>query len=108
MSSKPIFFDPPGRRGRVLSVLAWASGAISLISIAAFVLTLMIIDSPENSSTAPSKAPAIAVTRIAVTRGAVDPALLKSAHELAAELRERERTLAQPFQRSAAANLPID
>src|SRR5262245_37817307 len=103
MAPKPIFFDPTGRRGRVLSALAWASGAISLISIAAFVLTLVIIDWPENPSTAPSK-----VTATAVTRGAVDPTLLKSAHELAADLRERERTLAQPFQQNAAANLPID
>ena len=34
--------------------------------------------------------------------------MLKSAHELAAELRESERTLAQPPTRGAATNLPIN
>jgi cellulose synthase/poly-beta-1,6-N-acetylglucosamine synthase-like glycosyltransferase/peptidoglycan/xylan/chitin deacetylase (PgdA/CDA1 family)/spore germination protein YaaH len=102
MASKPIFFDPTGRRGRVLSVLAWASGAISLLSIAAFALTLSIVDWPGTASTAqPRDSSATATSQ------AVDPRLLKSARELAAELREKERTLAQPLPRSGATSLPI-
>src|SRR5262245_256991 len=103
MAPRPIFFDPTGRRGRVLSAFAWASGAISLFSIAAFVLTLVLVDWPRNASnTQPQATPSTAI------QGAVDPKLLKSAHELAAELRERERTLAQPHPRSAATNLPVN
>src|SRR5262245_725302 len=103
MAPKPIFFDPTGRRGRVLSAFAWASGAISLFSIAAFVLTLVLVDWPRNASNTQPQA-----TSSTAIQGAVDPKLLKSAHELAAELRERERTMAQPHPRSAATNLPID
>ena len=104
MPRKPIFFDPSGRRGRVLSAFAWVSGTISLLTIAAFVLTLVIVDWPGNASnTLQPQAPATTATK-----GAVDPQLLKSAHELAAELRESERTLAQPPPRGAATNLPIN
>ena len=104
MPPKPIFFDPSGRRGRVLSAFTWVSGTISLLTLAAFVLTLVIVDWPGNASNTPQpQAPATAATK-----GAVDPKLLESAHELAAELRESERTLAQPHPSSAATNLPIN
>ena len=46
MSPKPIFFDPSGRRGRILSALVWVSGTISLLTIVAFVLTLAVVDWP--------------------------------------------------------------
>ena len=46
MPPKPIFFDPTGRRGRVLSAFAWVSGTISILTIVAFVLTLAVVDWP--------------------------------------------------------------
>ena len=102
MAPKPIFFDPTGKRGRVLSVLAWVSGTISLFSIAAFVLTLVIVDWPGNASTTQLHPSGTA------TRGVIESKLAQSAHELAAVLRERERTLAQSHSRSPASNLPIN
>ena len=98
MPRKPIFFDPSGRRGRVLSAFTWVSGTISLLTIAAFVLTLVIVDWPPQENRNNTAPQAYAVTTI---KGPVDPQLLKSAHELAAELRESERTLALPHPRSA-------
>jgi cellulose synthase/poly-beta-1,6-N-acetylglucosamine synthase-like glycosyltransferase/peptidoglycan/xylan/chitin deacetylase (PgdA/CDA1 family)/spore germination protein YaaH len=100
MFPKPIFFDPSGKRRRVLSTFAWVSGTMSLFTIAAFVLTLVMVDWPGNAGNTPRpQAPA-------ATDGTPDPQLLSSAHELAAALRESERTLAHP--RSAASGRPLN
>jgi peptidoglycan-N-acetylglucosamine deacetylase len=115
MSPKPIFFDPTGKRGRALSAFAWVSGTVSLLTLAAFVLTLVIIDWPSqgNVSETPQHQTncqgASCTPAVAAAPGSVNPQLLKSAQELAAQLRESERTLAQPHARAIAADRrPID
>ena len=46
MIGKPIFFDPTGRRGRVLAQLAWALGTISALVTVVFMATLVVVDRP--------------------------------------------------------------
>ena len=50
MFPKPIFFDPTGKRARALSAFAWVSGTISLLTLAAFVLTLVVVDRPTQGN----------------------------------------------------------
>ena len=108
MFPKPVFFDPTGKRGRALSAFAWVSGTISLLTLAAFVLTLVVVDRPAqgNVSIAPPRQAGCegssCTPAAGVTMRSVDPQLLISAHELAARLRETERTLAQPHPQGAA------
>ncbi|HEY6920857.1 MAG TPA: hypothetical protein VI390_04560, partial [Methyloceanibacter sp.] len=40
MTGKPIFFDPTGRRGRLLIRLAWAMGVLSGVILALFIASL--------------------------------------------------------------------
>ena len=102
MFPKPIFFDPTGKRARALSAFAWVSGTISLLTLAAFVLTLVVVDRPTqgNASNPPPPQAGCKESNCAPSGAtgmrSADPQLLKSANELAAQLRESERTLAQP------------
>jgi peptidoglycan-N-acetylglucosamine deacetylase len=101
--SKPIFFDPTGRRGRTVTGFAWAVGALSLITLAGFITTLVVVDGPAQGHG--TNAPPLCLNGSSCRSGhgltvtTVDPTLLKSARELAAQLRESERTLPQahPF-----------
>src|SRR4029078_6700815 len=43
MIGKPIFFDPTGKRGRVLRGLAWAMGTLSAIVFVMFAVTLVVV-----------------------------------------------------------------
>src|SRR5262245_30992818 len=74
MSPKPIFFDPSGRRGRIVSALVWVSGTISLFTLAAFVLTLATIDSPPQKGS-PSTTPQPSASTTASTNSVSDPQL---------------------------------
>ena len=102
MIGRPIFFDPTGRRGRVLRRLAWALGTIGAFVAVLFMATLMIVDQPSvkrPDPTAPhpsircaweptcSSAHALNITK------ANDSELLKTAGDLAANLRKEERAL---------------
>ena len=48
MIGKPIFFDPTGKRGRVLRGLAWAMGTLSAIVFVMFAVTLIVVHRPGN------------------------------------------------------------
>ena len=43
MIGKPIFFDPTGKRGRLLRGLAWAMGTLSAIVFFMFAVTLIVV-----------------------------------------------------------------
>jgi hypothetical protein len=102
MIGKPIFFDPTGRRGRVLARLAWVLGTISTLVIVLFIATLMVVDRPGvelpdpraphpsiRCAWEPTCSPAHALN----IPTAAAPGLLKIAANLAADLRREERAL---------------
>ena len=103
MLGKPIFFDPTGKRARLLQAFAWVVGTLSAIVIVAFAAILVVVHRPEDKSFdqqlsshtsircawAPTCSPAHAIT----DSNAADPELLKTASKLASDLRERERDL---------------
>ena len=103
MLGKPIFFDPTGKRGRLLRAVAWVAGTLSTIVIVLFAGILVIVDRPEDKSFdqrlsahtsircawAPTCSPAHAIT----DSNAANPELLKTASKLASDLREREHAL---------------
>jgi peptidoglycan-N-acetylglucosamine deacetylase len=103
MRSKPIFFDPTGKRARLVQVLAWALGVLSAVIMVGFFAILMIAHRPGNDSfdeqlTSHASircawAPTCSAAHGITVTTAADPELLKSASMLAAELREKERDL---------------
>jgi cellulose synthase/poly-beta-1,6-N-acetylglucosamine synthase-like glycosyltransferase/peptidoglycan/xylan/chitin deacetylase (PgdA/CDA1 family) len=102
MSNSPIFFDPTGKRGRVLARLAWGAGTLTAVMIVLFVTTLIIVDKPasRNQDLAPARisircawAPTCGTAHGLNTTTAADPHALKAAAKLASDLRQRERAL---------------
>ncbi|MFZ2017252.1 MAG: glycosyl hydrolase family 18 protein, partial [Methyloceanibacter sp.] len=100
MTGKPIFFDPTGKRGRALTRLAWAIGALGAFVLTAFVATLLIVHRPAAEPAADSHvsircawAPSCSNAHGLSVPTAADPEALRSATRLAAELREDERDL---------------
>ena len=103
MLGKPIFFDPTGKRARLLQALAWAGGTVSAVIFVLFTAILLVVNRPDDKSFdqqlsahtsircawAPTCSPAHAVA----DSNAADPELLKTAYKLASDLRERERGL---------------
>jgi cellulose synthase/poly-beta-1,6-N-acetylglucosamine synthase-like glycosyltransferase/peptidoglycan/xylan/chitin deacetylase (PgdA/CDA1 family)/spore germination protein YaaH len=115
MIIKPVFFDPTGRRLRLVRALAWVVGTFSALVMVAFAAILVIVHPPVNdrllSAHSPIRcawAPTCSTTHaIDVTAGA-DPELLKAANKLAAELRDKERALrARSPQAGIAERRPI-
>jgi peptidoglycan-N-acetylglucosamine deacetylase len=105
MTGSPIFFDPTGKRGRVLARLAWAVGTFSALITVLFIATLMVVHRPAAMSPDPASphasircawAPTCSATHALTVTAAADPELLKSAVKLAAELRDKERGLRAP------------
>ncbi|MGZ5850068.1 MAG: hypothetical protein ACXWJN_05730, partial [Methyloceanibacter sp.] len=100
MTGKPIFFDPTGKRGRALTRLAWAMGAVFAFVMTAFVATLLIVHRPVAEESADTHvsircawAPTCSAAHGITITNAADPEALRSASQLAAELREDERDL---------------
>ena len=103
MLGKPVFFDPTGKRARLLRAVAWVAGTLSTIVIVLFAAILVVVHRPEDKSFdrqlsahtsircawAPTCSPAHAIT----DSNAANPELLKTASKLASDLRERERAL---------------
>jgi cellulose synthase/poly-beta-1,6-N-acetylglucosamine synthase-like glycosyltransferase/peptidoglycan/xylan/chitin deacetylase (PgdA/CDA1 family) len=98
---KPIFFDPTGRRVRVLAGLAWAVGTLSALVIVLFVATLMVVHRPAGSADAAAGhvsircawAPTCSAAHAITVTTAADPELLKAAAQLGVDLRQQEREL---------------
>jgi peptidoglycan-N-acetylglucosamine deacetylase len=101
MTGSPVFFDPTGRRGHILEELARTLGTIGALVTVLFVTILVVVDEPGvegDPSTPhpsircawePSCSPAHALN---ITKAA-DSELLKTAANLAANLRKEERAL---------------
>jgi cellulose synthase/poly-beta-1,6-N-acetylglucosamine synthase-like glycosyltransferase/peptidoglycan/xylan/chitin deacetylase (PgdA/CDA1 family) len=114
MIGKPIFFDPTGKRGRVLRGLAWAMGTLSAVVFVMFAVTLVVVHRPGSDGFNAQVSPHVPIRcawaptcsaghGITVTTGA-DPEMLKSASMLAAELREQERELVPRHPQSEVVN----
>jgi peptidoglycan-N-acetylglucosamine deacetylase len=100
MTGKPIFFDPTGRRGRLLIRLAWAMGALSGVILTLFIASLIIVNHPAtagslepHTSIRCAWAPTCSAAHSLTVTSAADPAALRNATRLAEELREDERKL---------------
>ena len=101
MVRKVVFFDPTGKRARLLSRLAWVVGMLSTLVIVAFVALLVIVDRPIEQRFAEAARPSIrcawaptcSPAHALSTTTAVHPELLKTAAKLAEELRDKEREL---------------
>ena len=50
MLGKPIFFDPTGKRARLLQALAWVAGAVSAVIFVLFTAILVVVHRPEDKS----------------------------------------------------------
>src|SRR6478672_12846541 len=103
MIGKPVFFDPTGKRSRVLRGLAWGVGTLSALVMTVFVAILMIVHRPtadsfdqqlaSHASIRCAWAPTCSAAHGITVSTAADPELLKSASMLAAVLRGKERDL---------------
>jgi cellulose synthase/poly-beta-1,6-N-acetylglucosamine synthase-like glycosyltransferase/peptidoglycan/xylan/chitin deacetylase (PgdA/CDA1 family) len=102
MSGKPVFFDPTGKRGRLLARLAAAFGSIGAVVTVLFVTTLVTIDRSDAPVDPNAPRPSIrcawspscaAARPLNTATTPADAELLKNANKLAAELREKERGL---------------
>ncbi|HBH40850.1 MAG TPA: polysaccharide deacetylase, partial [Rhizobiales bacterium] len=101
MIGKPVFFDPTGKRSRVLRGLAWGVGTLSALVMTVFVAILMLVDRPiadsfDELASHPSIrcawAPTCSAAHGITVSTAADPAS-RTASSLAAEVREQERSL---------------
>jgi cellulose synthase/poly-beta-1,6-N-acetylglucosamine synthase-like glycosyltransferase/peptidoglycan/xylan/chitin deacetylase (PgdA/CDA1 family)/spore germination protein YaaH len=117
VTRKPIFFDPTGKRGKLLLRLSWAVGTVAAIVMVLFGATLAIAHRPGlapdstlktsiRCAWAPTCSPIHPLTT-ANTPGA-DPELLRSPNRLAADLRDKERALrAKHSELEAAQRRPL-
>ena len=85
MAEKPIFFDETGRRAARLSALGGAGAILSTLLGIAFVASILASQRVESP-----QLPYKVTANNQLLRGAMDPALLRSAARLAAEARARE------------------
>ena len=89
MATRPVFFDPTGRRAvRVSRVTAVIAILTSLVAIA-FIATLFLAPQLSNIDLGPE-----AMLRRSATAKAAAPGLLKSATQLAAQTRAKRQALA--------------
>jgi hypothetical protein len=101
MFSKPVFFDPTGRRGRLLKAVARTLGALASVIIALFLAILVVVPRLQGNIDAhlfshvsircawePTCSPAHAIT------SASAPELLGSAVSLATQVREQQGSIA--------------
>src|SRR5262249_56770246 len=100
MTGKPIFFDPTGRRGRLLIRLAWAMGVLSGVILTLFIASLIIVNHPATAESLEPRtsircawAPTCSAAHSLTVTSAADPEALRNATRLAEQLREDERKL---------------
>ena len=117
MIGKPVFFDPSGKRGRVLRGLAWAMGTLSAVVFVMFGATLIVVHRPGDDKFEAQLSPHVsircawaptcsAVHGITVATGA-DAEMLKSASMLSGELRKKERSLNKHPQAEVVNRQPV-
>jgi peptidoglycan-N-acetylglucosamine deacetylase len=103
MPNKPIFFDETGRRRQRLSILGWTGAVLSTI-LGVAVLVSIVATRNAQSPDLPIHLKAISAIEKKLERKAVDPALVKSAVQLAREARTREKLI--QHWKQAEANRP--
>jgi cellulose synthase/poly-beta-1,6-N-acetylglucosamine synthase-like glycosyltransferase/peptidoglycan/xylan/chitin deacetylase (PgdA/CDA1 family)/spore germination protein YaaH len=92
MPNKPIFFDETGRRRQRLSILGWTGAVLSTI-LGVAVLVSIVATQNAQSPDLPIHLKAVSAIEKKLERKAVDPALVKSAVQLAREARTREKLI---------------
>ena len=101
MVGKPVFFDPTGKRGVRLKVIAWVGGMALSVTLVIFSAILVVVHRPSlGDSFDQQVAPQVSI-RCAwepscspahpIADTLANPPLLSSASTLAAELRKKER-----------------
>jgi cellulose synthase/poly-beta-1,6-N-acetylglucosamine synthase-like glycosyltransferase/peptidoglycan/xylan/chitin deacetylase (PgdA/CDA1 family)/spore germination protein YaaH len=103
MSDKPIFFDETGRRAARLSLVGWAAAILSTLLGLAVMATILAAQQVKVHPL-----PIRLTPNNSLVRRAVDPALLKSAAQLAYEARAREKLALSWQRRNAHAAPPRD
>jgi len=84
MLGKQIFFDPTGKRARLLRRLAWAMGTFSAVVFVAFGATLMVVHHPASAALEGAQvsircawAPTCSTAHAIYITGAADPEAVK-------------------------------
>src|SRR5215472_17633997 len=93
MAEKPVFFDASGRRAASVTVVGWTAALVSGLLAAAFLASLILIDTKVPALIMPGRLTAIHVPEL--EKKAQDPELLKLAARLAVEARQRREETAR-------------
>ncbi|MBV9331692.1 MAG: glycosyltransferase [Alphaproteobacteria bacterium] len=93
MANKPVFFDSTGRRAVGVTVAGWTAAVISGVLAAAFVASLILVDSHVPSLLLPGRLTAIHIPEL--EKKAQDPELLRIAARLAVEARQKREDIAR-------------
>jgi cellulose synthase/poly-beta-1,6-N-acetylglucosamine synthase-like glycosyltransferase/peptidoglycan/xylan/chitin deacetylase (PgdA/CDA1 family) len=93
MAEKPVFFDASGRRAASVTVVGWTAAIVSGLLAAAFLASLILIDTKVPGLIMPGRLTAIHIPEL--EKKAQDPELLKLAARLAVEARQRREEIAR-------------
>src|SRR5260221_6201002 len=93
MANKPIFFDATGRRAAGVSIAGWIVALVSLLLGAAFIASLVIVDTNVQGLILPGRLTAIRMPDLA--KKALAPEFLRQAQRLALEARLRRTEIAR-------------
>src|SRR5215472_3112692 len=93
MAEKPVFFDASGRRAASVTAVGWTAAIVSGLLAAAFLASLILIDTKVPGLIMPGHLTAIHIPEL--EKKAQDPELLKLAARLAVEARQRREEVAR-------------
>jgi cellulose synthase/poly-beta-1,6-N-acetylglucosamine synthase-like glycosyltransferase/peptidoglycan/xylan/chitin deacetylase (PgdA/CDA1 family) len=93
MANKPVFFDATGRRALGVTFAGWTAAILSALLAAAFVVSLVFVDTNVPGLIMPGRLTAIHIPEL--ERKAQDPELLRLAAKLAVEARQRREEIAR-------------
>src|SRR5690348_8477409 len=93
MADKPVFFDASGRRAANVSYVGWTAAVVSGLLAAAFLASLVFVDTHVPGLIMPGRLTAIHIPEL--ERKAHDPELLRLAALLAVEARQHREEVAR-------------
>src|SRR5258706_9615556 len=93
MANKPIFFDATGRRAAGVSFFGWIAAILSGLLGAAFIASLVVVDTNVQGLILPGRLTAIRSPDL--EKKALAPELLRQAQRLAIEARIRREEIAR-------------
>ena len=93
MADKPVFFDASGRRAASVTAVGWTAAVVSGLLAAAFLASLVLIDTKVPGLIMPGHLTAIHIPEL--EKKAQDPELLRLAARLAVEARQRREEIAR-------------